>query len=208
MNHSFVFVLLFTCFSFDFCGCFALCCFFLNILFLFCVFVLCVCFFCISVLAFSGVFLFPTRVFLFWGLGFRFSLLVSVLSLLLSAFEFCGLSVSCNIEYTRRRFEAKSPRANGLMQESHTAKYDNLRCKICTGYTISIYRSTRVSSTSFSPSFGSIDLFTDTATILNLLALRSIMGCPGGMSTIPYTRLVFTRAFRANFSISFPRKRL
>ena len=181
---------------------------FFNILFLFCVFVLCVCFFCISVLAFSGVFLFPTRVFLFWGLGFRFSLLVSVLSLLLSAFEFCGLSVSCNIEYTRRRFEAKSPRANGLMQESHTAKYDNLSCKICTGYTISIYRSTRVSSTSFSPSFGSIDLFTDTAAILNLLALRSIMGCPGGMSTIPYTRLVFTRAFRANFSTSFPRKRL
>ena len=206
MNHSFVFVLLFTCFSFEFYGCFAFCCFFLTLCFYF-VFLFCV-LFCISVLALSGVFLFPTRVFLFWGLGFRFSLLVSVLSLLLSAFEFCGLSVSCNIEYTRRRFEAKSPRANGLMQESHTAKYDNLSCKICTGYTISIYRSTRVSSTSFSPSFGSIDLFTDTAAILNLLALRSIMGCPGGMSTIPYTRLVFTRAFRANFSRSFPRKRL
>ena len=180
--------------------------FFLTLCFYF-VFLFCV-LFCISVLAFSGVFLFPTRVFLFWGLGFRFGLRVSVLSLLLSAFEFCGLSVSCSIEYTRRRFEAKSPRANGLMQESHTAKYDNLSCKICTGYTISIYRSTRVSSTSFSPSFGSIDLFTDTAAILNLLALRSIMGCTGGMSTIPYTRLVFTRAFRANFSISFPRKRL
>ena len=38
---------------------------------------------------------------------------------------------------------------------------------------------------------GSIDLFTDTAAILNLLDLRSIMGCPGG------TRSVFTRAFRA-----------
>ena len=207
MNHSFVFVLLFTCFSFEFCGCFAFCCFFFLTLCFYFVFLFCV-LFCISVLAFSGVFLFPTRVFLFWGLGFRFGLRVSVLSLLLSALEFCGLSVSCSIEYTRRRFEAKSPRANGLMQESHTAKYDNLRCKICTGYTISIYRSTRVSSTSFSPSFGSIDLFTDTAAILNLLALRSIMGCPGGMSTIPYTRLVFTRAFRANFSISFPRKRL
>ena len=36
-----------------------------------------------------------------------------------------------------------------------------------------------------------IDLFTDTAAILNLLDLRSIMGCPGG------TRSVFTRAFRA-----------
>ena len=33
--------------------------------------------------------------------------------------------------------------------------------------------------------------FTDTAAILNLLDLRSIMGCPGG------TRSVFTRAFRA-----------
>ena len=37
----------------------------------------------------------------------------------------------------------------------------------------------------------SIDLFTDTAAILNLLDLRSMMGCPGG------TRSVFTRAFRA-----------
>ena len=36
-----------------------------------------------------------------------------------------------------------------------------------------------------------IDLFTDTAAILNLLDLRSIMGCPGG------TRSVFTRAFWA-----------
>ena len=206
MNHSFVFVLLFTCFSFEFCGCFAFCCFFFNIMFLF-VFLFCV-LFCISVLALSGVFLFPTRVFLFWGLGFRFGLRVSVLSLLLSAFEFCELSVSCSIEYTRRRFESKSPRANGLMRESHTAKYDNLRCKICKGYTISIYRSTRVSSTSFSPSFRSIDLFTDKAAILNLLALRSIMGCPVGISTIRYIPSVFTRAFRANFSISFPRKRL
>ena len=34
-------------------------------------------------------------------------------------------------------------------------------------------------------------LFTDTAAILNLLDLRSIMGCPEG------TRSVFTRAFRA-----------
>ena len=36
-----------------------------------------------------------------------------------------------------------------------------------------------------------IGLFTDAAAILNLLDLRSIMGCPGG------TRSVFTRAFRA-----------
>ena len=36
-----------------------------------------------------------------------------------------------------------------------------------------------------------IDLFTDTAAILSLLDLRSIMGCPGS------TRSVFTRAFRA-----------
>lgn len=133
MNHSFVFVLLFTCFSFEFCGCFAFCCFFFNILFLFCVFVLCLFFFCISVLAFSGVFLFPTRVFLFWGLGFRFSLRVSVLSLLLSAFEFCGLSISCSIEYTRRRFAARSPRAIGQLVKrtvSTGAKIHEILCKL------------------------------------------------------------------------------
>ena len=44
----------------------------------------------------------------------------------------------------------------------------------------------------FTPSVVAIDLFTDTAAILNLLDLRSIMGCPGG------TRSVFTNAFRAN----------
>ena len=33
-----------------------------------------------------------------------------------------------------------------------------------------------------------IDLFTDTATILKYLDLKSIMGCSGGMSTIRYTR--------------------
>ena len=38
---------------------------------------------------------------------------------------------------------------------------------------------------------GIIDLFTDTAAILNLLHLSSIMGCPGG------TRSVFTHAFWA-----------
>ena len=38
---------------------------------------------------------------------------------------------------------------------------------------------------------GTIDLFTDTAAILNLLDLRSIVGCPGS------TCSVFTRAFRA-----------
>ena len=53
-----------------------------------------------------------------------------------------------------------------------------------------------------------IDLFTDTAAILNLLDLRSIMGCPGGMSTIRYTRSVFTRAFRANFSSRSPKKKI
>ena len=35
------------------------------------------------------------------------------------------------------------------------------------------------------------DLFTDTAAILNLLDLRSIMGCPAGMSTIRYNRSVY-----------------
>ena len=56
--------------------------------------------------------------------------------------------------------------------------------------------------------FAIIDLFTDTAAILNLLDLRSIMGCPGGMSSIRYTRSVYTRAFRANFWLSSPRKKI
>ena len=48
-----------------------------------------------------------------------------------------------------------------------------------------------------------IDLFTDTAAILNLLDLRSIMGCLGG------TRSVYTRPFRAreNFNVYFSGKR-
>ena len=41
------------------------------------------------------------------------------------------------------------------------------------------------------PGYTYIGLFTDTAAILNLLDLRSIMGCPGG------TRSEFTRALRA-----------
>ena len=40
------------------------------------------------------------------------------------------------------------------------------------------------------------------------IELIRFMGYPGGMSAIRYTRSVFTRAFRANFSLSFPRKRL
>ena len=42
-----------------------------------------------------------------------------------------------------------------------------------------------------------IDLFTDMAAILNLLDLRSIMGCPGG------TRLLFTHAFQAKRELQF-----
>ena len=49
--------------------------------------------------------------------------------------------------------------------------------------------------------------FTNKAAILNYLDFRSIMGCPGGMSTIRYTRSVYTRAFRTN-SLSFPRKKI
>ena len=107
--------------------------FFLTFCFYFVFCFVCVGFFCISVLAFSGVFLFPTRVFLFWGLGFRFSLRVSVLSLLLSAFEFCGLSISCSIEYTRRRFAARSPRAIGRLVKrtvSTGAKIHEILCKL------------------------------------------------------------------------------
>ena len=41
-----------------------------------------------------------------------------------------------------------------------------------------------------------IDLFTDTAAILNSFDLRSIIGCPGGMST-------FRLYFRALFGTFF-----
>ena len=41
-----------------------------------------------------------------------------------------------------------------------------------------------------------IDLFTDTAAKLNLLDLRSIMGRPGGTSTICYTRSGYTAISR------------
>ena len=44
---------------------------------------------------------------------------------------------------------------------------------------------------------------------IELIRLKEYYGMPrGGMSTIRYTRSVFTRAFLANFSLSFPRKRL
>ena len=160
-------------------------------------------FFCISVLAFSGVFLFPTRVFLFWGLGFRFGLRVSVLSLLLSAFEFCELSVSCSIEYTRRRFESKSPRANGLMRESHTAKYDNLSCKICTGYTISIYRSTRVSSTSFSPQFRINRPFYRYGRHIEFISFKEYYGMPRGHEHDPIYSLSIYARFSGQFFYKF-----
>ena len=42
-----------------------------------------------------------------------------------------------------------------------------------------------------------IDLFTDMAAILNLLDLRTIMGCPGG------TRSVFMRTFLAKRELQF-----
>ena len=40
----------------------------------------------------------------------------------------------------------------------------------------------------------SIDLFTDTAAILNVFDLGITMGCPGAMGTIRYTRSVYIRA--------------
>ena len=50
---------------------------------------------------------------------------------------------------------------------------------------------------------------------IELLRFKEYYGMPGkggggggGMSTIRYTRSVFTRAFRPNFSLSFARKRL
>ena len=61
---------------------------------------------------------------------------------------------------------------------------------------------------------GTYRVVTDTAAILNYLDLRSIMGCPGGggvgraWARSDVLAPVFTRAFRANFSLSSPRKRL
>lgn len=43
---------------------------------------------------------------------------------------------------------------------------------------------------------------------IELSILRSIIGCPGGMSMIWHTRSRFRHAFRANLSLSFRRKRL
>ena len=48
-----------------------------------------------------------------------------------------------------------------------------------------------------------IDLFTDTAAILNLLDLRSIMGCPGALAQ--YLRALFGQ--KENFNVYFSGKR-
>ena len=48
-----------------------------------------------------------------------------------------------------------------------------------------------------------IDLFTDTAAILNLLDLRSIMGCSRGMSTIRFTRSVYIRVLFGPIFLQF-----
>ena len=60
--------------------------------------------------------------------------------------------------------------------------------RFCSKYHASTFSVVRVARKFLSQS---IDLSADTAATLNLLDLRSIMGCPGG------TRSVFTRAFRA-----------
>ena len=44
-----------------------------------------------------------------------------------------------------------------------------------------------------------IDLFTDTVAILNLLDLKSIMGCSVGMNTMRYTLSIYER-FSGQFS--------
>ena len=51
-------------------------------------------------------------------------------------------------------------------------------------------------------------MYTAMVAILNLLDLRSITKCLGGMNMIRYIRSVFTCAFRANVYLTFPRKRL
>ena len=52
-------------------------------------------------------------------------------------------------------------------------------------------------------SFELIDLFTDTAATLNELDLRTIMGCPGGISTIRYTRISIYARFSGQFFFKF-----
>ena len=48
-----------------------------------------------------------------------------------------------------------------------------------------------------------MDLFTDRAAILNWLDLRSIIECPGGMSTIRYTRISIYARFTGRFFFKF-----
>jgi len=49
--------------------------------------------------------------------------------------------------------------------------------------------------------------FTDTAAILNVLGFKEYYGIPRGHEHDPIsTRSAFTRAFRANFSLSFTKK--
>ena len=72
--------------------------------------------------------------------------------------------------------------------------------RFCSKYHASTFSVVRVARKFLSQS---IDLSADTAAILNLLDLRSIMGCPGG------TRSVFTRTIRAkeSFTVYFSGKR-
>ena len=53
-----------------------------------------------------------------------------------------------------------------------------------------------------------MDLFTDTAAILSNLDLRSIMGNPGGMSTIRYTRISIDARFSGQFFFMFSQKKI
>ena len=46
-----------------------------------------------------------------------------------------------------------------------------------------------------------IDLFTDTVAILNLLDLKSIVGCSAGMNTMRYTLSIYER-FSGQFSFT------
>ena len=72
--------------------------------------------------------------------------------------------------------------------------------RFCSKYQASTFSVVRAARKFLSQS---IDLFADTAAILNLLDLRSIMGCTGG------TRAVFTQAFRAKRELHciFPGKK-
>ena len=87
--------------------------------------------------------------------------------------------------------------------------YNNLlfiRCKIAFKYDLMLTSTStylHIYTSTYFHLHDVLDLFTDTAAILNLLDLRGIMGCPGGMSTIRCTRIIINARFSGPFFFNF-----